>query len=254
MKLQQIWIGALVVGMGFLLSQCVHTPVPPNGSGTNNPPDTTGTDTTGNDTTTVNPDPCDPDTVYFKNDIAPLLAASCAIPGCHDVQTAEDGVILTGYNNIISTADVRPGDPGGSDMYEVITETDPDKKMPPPSSGKSITPDQIELIRKWIAQGAKDNGCNPNWGACDTVNMSFSGDVFPVIQNKCLGCHSGTSPQGNVRLETHGQISTHASSGRLLGAIDHQQGYTPMPYNQPKLDECTIAKIRSWINDGAQNN
>jgi uncharacterized membrane protein len=254
MKLQQIWIGVLVVGMGFMLSQCVHTPVPPKDPGTGTGWDTTGTDSTGNDTTVANTDLCDPDTVYFENDIAPLLAASCAVPGCHDVQTAEDGVILTGYNNIISTGDVRPSNPSGSDLYEVVTEMDPDKKMPPPSSGKSITPDQIEMIRKWIAQGAKSNGCDENAGGCDTVNMSFSADVFPIIQNKCLGCHSGTSPQGNVRLETHAQISNHAGSGKLLGAIDHQSGYTPMPYNRPKLDECTIAKIGSWINDGVQNN
>lgn len=252
-KLKHILAGVVVIGMGVLLTQCVHTPIPPGTGNGNGGTDTTGTDTTGTDTT-ITGRPCDPDTVYFENDIAPLLASSCAIPGCHDVQTAEEGVIMTGYYNIISTGEVEPGKPGKSDMYEAITETDPDKKMPPPSSGKSLTQDQINMIYTWIAQGAKNNGCDEGAGGCDTLNMSFSQDVYPILQNKCLGCHSGTSPQGNVRLETYAQVSNFVSNGKLSGVIERKAGYVPMPYNQPKMDACLIAKIRSWISDGAPNN
>jgi len=62
--------------------------------------------------------PCDPDTAYFQNDVLPLLMSSCGIAGCHDPQTAEDDVILTSYFYVMETADVEPGEPWESDLWE----------------------------------------------------------------------------------------------------------------------------------------
>ena len=67
-------------------------------------------------------DICDPDSIYFENDILPILISNCAIPGCHDASSAEDDVILTDYFYVIETGDVEPFDLDGSDLYEVITE------------------------------------------------------------------------------------------------------------------------------------
>ena len=36
-----------------------------------------------------------------------------------------------------------------------MTSNDPDERMPPPKTGKKPTPEQMELIRRWIAEGAK---------------------------------------------------------------------------------------------------
>lgn len=103
--------------------------------------------------------PCHPDTVYFARDILPLLLSSCAKAGCHDAASAADGVILDSYQNVMQTADVKPFDPDKSDLYEVLVETDPDKIMPrPPLPALSNT--QIQTVRKWILQGAKNNRCD----------------------------------------------------------------------------------------------
>lgn len=246
-----------ILGMAMLTTQCVHQPIPPvDGSG--NTTDTTGTgnnDTTGTgNNNNTNADPCDPDTVYFTNDILPLLNSSCAVSGCHDNATAEDGVILTSYNSVMQTADVRPGDLGDSDLYEVITETDPDKQMPPPSSGITLSQAQINMIAKWIQQGAKNNGCDPNAGGCDTDSVSYAQQLVPVLNTYCLGCHSGTVISGGVNLDGYNNVVAFANSGQLYGAISHAAGYKPMPQGQPKLDSCTIAQFKSWIDAGAPNN
>lgn len=96
--------------------------------------------------------PCDSTKVYFDREIQPILNRNCAVSGCHDAGTATDGVILNDYNNTVQTADVRPFDPESSDLYERVTETDPDKMMPPPSK-PGLTSDEINLIAKWINQG-----------------------------------------------------------------------------------------------------
>jgi hypothetical protein len=206
------------------------------------------------DTTFTDPEighECDPDTVYFQNEILPLLISSCGVTGCHDPGTAQDGVILTDYASIMQTADVRPGNPDGSDLYEKITDSDPDDRMPPPPN-QPLNAEQIARIERWILQGAQNNHCENT--SCDTLNVTFSGQIFPVIQNTCLGCHSGPNPTGILLLTNHSQIASVAASGRLLGAIKHQNGYQPMPQNGAQLNQCIITQFEKWISDGTPNN
>lgn len=237
-------LGLLI--MMAIASSCVHEPILPDVPTPPNPVDTGGVDTT----TVMGGNPCDPDSVYFENDILPLLISSCAIPGCHDPATAEDGVVLNNYGNIISTGEVVPGNPGASEIFEAITETDPDKLMPPPGSGVSLTPDQIMTIFSWIQQGALNNGCTD----CDTSAVTFSGTVWPLVNTSCTGCHSGSAPQGGVSLTNHAQVAAAAANGSLLGTLNNDPGYPLMPFNGPALSDCAIAAVRIWIEDGSPDN
>ena len=212
---------------------------------TDNPVDTTNIDTSGV--------PCDPNTVYFNIDILPILKSNCAFSGCHNAATAQDGVILESYESTMQTADVEPFDLDGGKLYEVITEDDEDKRMPQPPNAP-LTSDQINLIAKWILQGAKNLECDPNSGGCDTENVSFSGFVQPVIQNSCQGCHSGNSPSGDIDLTNYQNIKVVADNGRLFGAISWANGFENMPQGGDQLPQCTIDKIKSWIDAGAPNN
>src|SRR5262249_41796537 len=49
---------------------------------------------------------------------------------------------------------IVPGDLAKSALIERINATDQDDLMPPPKTGKHLTPEQKELLRKWIEQGA----------------------------------------------------------------------------------------------------
>ncbi len=222
-------IGAVTIG---LLASCRHHPV-----------------MTGDDPIVIPVADCDPDSVYFVQDVLPLLIQSCGVIGCHDPGTAQDGVILTDYASIINTADVRPGRPDNSDLYEVITETRPDKRMPPPPRNP-LTNAQIRTIEKWILQGAKNNSCEPD---CDPGLGSYSEQVWPLIQKHCLSCHSGSDPQGGLSLATYTAIAEAGSNGSLLGAISWSGGYTPMPLNGNKLSDCEISQIEKWILNGRPN-
>lgn len=228
------WFAILFIAVFVMLPGCKHEPeaIP------DPDPDPTGR-------------PCHPDTVYFENDILPLLQSSCALSGCHDVNTQADGVNLTNYNAIIQTADVRPFNPGNSDLYERITDTDLDKIMPPPPR-QSLSAEQIQMVYTWIMQGALNNGCDPE--GCDSVQVSFSQTIRPIIQGRCFGCHSGPSPSGNISLQSHADLVAVANNGKLLGSITHSTGFVPMPQNSAKLSACQIAQIRKWINDGTPDN
>ena len=185
---------------------------------------------------------CDPNTVYYVNDIQPLLNSSCAYSGCHDVATHADGVVLTSYDKVMSTGEVKAGDPGGSELYEKIEEGDM-----PPSNPLSVS--QQQMIYDWIKQGAKNNKCVES---CDTTNVTYFMIIKPIIENNCTGCHSGSSLGGGIAISNYTELKAVASDGSLLGTIEHKSGYSPMPKNQVKLDDCTINIISAWINQGSK--
>ena len=198
----------------------------------------------------VEPITCDPDTVYFENDIFPIIQSNCTFSDCHGNGSAQDGVDLTSYASIISTADVRPFNLDGSDLYEVITDTDLDKRMPY-MPNDPLSDAQIAMIAKWINQGALNNRCDRD---CDTNITTFSGAISPIIQANCQGCHSGGEPFGDLYLTNYNEIKTIAESGLLSKVIKHEADVTPMPFERPKLMDCQIRQIEKWIEEGMLDN
>lgn len=247
----------LILGYLIGFQACKHDPILGDDVVPVDPVDTTSNpvDTTGNPVDTTSQGmPCKPDIVYFELDVLPILRSNCALSGCHDEDSAQDGVILTSYANVVQTGDVEPFRPDNSDLYEVIVDDNEDDRMPPAPRTR-LTSQQISLIAQWILQGAKDETCDPNAGGCDSENVSFANLVQPVIQTNCLGCHSGSAPSGGIALGTHAQVAAVANSGALYGAISWAAGYSPMPQGASSpLPACTLEQIKSWIDAGTPNN
>ena len=93
---------------------------------------------------------------------------------------------------------------------------------------------------------------NVTTNQCDTVNMSFQTDVYPVISANCLACHSNSSAAFSVTLEGYDNVKKRSKN--LLDAIEHKAGVPPMPQGSAKLSDCTINKINAWVNQGLKNN
>lgn len=252
-----LYIGLMLLMVMISMPACEHDPTSPVDP---DPMDTTGNpiDTTGNpiDTSSVDTSgvPCDPNVIYFEYQILPILRSNCAKSGCHDAITHEEGIILDSYENVMDSDVIRPGRPDNSDLYERITDDDSDDRMPPPPNAR-LTSEQISLIRNWIQSGAENLDCNPNYGSCNTTNMSYAGNIAPVLNANCVGCHSGVAPSGGITLNTYEGVRSVALSGKLIGAITWSPGFSPMPKGaSQKLPDCTIQKINAWVNDGAPNN
>jgi mono/diheme cytochrome c family protein len=240
-KGKQLLYAGILLGLCF--KACTHDPL----VGPELPP----ADTTDTDGGQGNIPPCDPDSVYFESQVLPFLIANCAKSGCHDANTAEDGVILTSYERVTQTADVRPFEPEESDLYEVLTEEDPDKRMPPPPN-TSLTEAQVSLVYRWILQGAQDLQCQET--SCDTTELSFTQTIQPIFQRSCTGCHGAAVVNAGIRLHDYEHVVQAVQSGRLLGAIRHDAGYSPMPQGGNKLPACEIDQIAAWIEAGTPNN
>lgn len=213
---------------------------------------------TGMDTTVVDPDTlialleknvCDPNIISFERQILPLLASGCAYSGCHDSETAEDNVILETYTQIRSK--VNPGSNNGGKIMKTLDETNMNSdKFMPPLPAISFTDEQTELVREWINQGANNTTCNE---PCNSEEISFSQNIYPIIADQCLGCHQPTNDLGGIILDTYENILFSVNDGELLGSIKHETGFDPMPEVALKLTDCQIATIENWINQGAKN-
>ena len=91
---------------------------------------------------------------------------------------------------------------------------------------------------------------------CDTTHVTYAQSVVPIIRNYCLSCHGNNSSAlgGGLKLEDYADIKLRADDHRLLGSVNHETGYSPMPKGTSKLDDCKRSTIRIWINAGAPNN
>ena len=235
------------VVLTLLMPACKHDPIV--GGGPIDPIDTTDNPI---DTTPVVTMPCSPDTVYFQNQVLPLLVSNCSKPTCHNTEDHEKNVVLVSYESLMGTVDgVKNQDWSKNELMKVLVLNDADERMPPAPNPK-LTFDQVNLIAKWIAQGAQNNRCDENAAGCDTSAVKFSTFVQPLVQGKCQGCHSGTAPAGGVKLTDYAGVKAVAQSGKLLSVITHPTNW--MPKNGQKLDDCSIQKIRAWVNAGAANN
>lgn len=234
MKNNRIYILAFGFVSIAMISACKHEPTSNPALGTNlpyNPPDTS------------NNIPCDSNIVYFNRDVLPLLLSNCAYSGCHDAATAKEEIVLNSYANVIRTGGIVPFYAAGSKLYKKIIDSDP-KDVMPPAPKQKLTPQQIATIAKWINQGASNIQCN--YTGCDTTNVSYTKQISSIITQNCLGCHSGVAPGGNIALTNYAEVKSATMQGRLMGAIEHAQGYSAMPKSGLKLDECKITIFKKW--------
>ena len=114
------------------------------------------------------------DAVRFGRDVLPILSTNCY--ACHGPDKAERKANLRFDIEADAKAEhdsgvpIIPGKPDDSTLIQRIESTDPDVTMPPPDSHKNLKPDQIETLRRWVAEGAE-------WGR----HWSFEPVVRPVI-------------------------------------------------------------------------
>jgi len=99
------------------------------------------------------------DAVRFGRDVLPILSTNCY--ACHGPDEHERKANLRFDIEADAKAEheggmtIVPGNPDASTLMQRIMSTDPDVLMPPADSHKELKPEQIETLRRWIAEGAK---------------------------------------------------------------------------------------------------
>lgn len=108
----------------------------------------------------------------------------------------------------------------------------------------------------WFScQYKKEDIAYPPVAVCDTSVVKFNADVVPILQANCYSCHSNTNANsfgGGIKLEGYNNILPYAQFGLLVNAITRTTN--SMPKGSPKMSDCNIGKIRTWVRNGYLNN
>jgi len=138
--------------------------------------------------------------ISYSRDIKPILAARCY--ACHGPDEGRRKAKLRlDVREIAVKKAIKPGDPAGSSLIERVTSSDADEAMPPPTSKKgALTAEQIDLLKRWIEQGAK---FDIHWAYVKPVKPAL-----PSVRNRSW---------------------THNSIDLFIAAKHEQLGHQPAP-------------------------
>ncbi len=98
--------------------------------------------------------------IEFNRDVRPILAENCF--RCHgpDSASRKADLRLDRRQGAVDSGAIAPGDVDASEILQRIHSSDPDEVMPPPSTKKTLSAEQKEILKRWIASGAE---YQPHW-------------------------------------------------------------------------------------------
>ena len=148
------------------------------------------------------------DLVDFGRDVRPLLKARCQ--RCHNPTSRKGGLDLSTVAGLLRGSEsgkvLIPGNPTESRLWEVLR----DGEMPP-AGNQALTEAQIELLRRWISQGAKlGEGAKAQE---ETLNQH---DVLPIVLLRCVTCHGRQLQEGGLDLRSKAAMLKGGKSGPAL--------------------------------------
>ena len=218
--------------------------------------------------------------VDFTNHVLPILEDRCF--SCHQEPYDKNGrtiqpkagLALNTYElvmkgNLDNTV-VTAGDVSDSYLHEVLTLDEDDDMFMPPKGGP-LTPEQIDVIKRWIEEGAK-----PKAGGGDTASteggVSFHDHIFPILEERCLDCHgepyvkNGRTihPKAGLALDTYEAVLKGNLDGAIITRGNHEESTLHvvitldpddseiMPPKGDPLSAEEIELFKNWINEGAK--
>ncbi|MBY0232627.1 MAG: PSD1 and planctomycete cytochrome C domain-containing protein [Gemmataceae bacterium] len=131
----------------------------------------------------------------FNRDVRPILSDACF--ACHgpDKAKRKGGLRLDTQEGARGT--VVPGKPDESELVKRLLHHDPKKRMPPAASVRRVTKEETDILRRWIAEGAK---WQPHWAYIvpQRPAVPAAGGANPIdafIRDRLIREKLGPSPE-----------------------------------------------------------
>lgn len=119
--------------------------------------------------------------VDYTQHVKPILAAHCS--GCHGAKKQQMGLRVDFGRGMLDGGDsgtvIVAGESAKSLLIHAITGTEGASQMPP--EGEPLTPAEIDIIRKWIDEGAKYPGDEPVEAAAEKKTDHWSFQPIPAL-------------------------------------------------------------------------
>src|SRR5258708_25754444 len=151
--------------------------------------------------------------VSYYNQVRPIIRKRCQ--GCHQPLSQGGKFILTSYEAFkaggSTGAGFKPGDPDGSLTVRYISGPTPNM----PKNAKPLDPKEVDLIKRWIAEGAKND--------TPIIKDPIDSEHPPVYKQAPVISALAYSPDGNtLAISGYRETLLHKADGsgliaRLVG-------------------------------------
>ena len=175
----------------------------------------------------------------FNRDVRPILSDKCFF--CHgpdDKHRAAD-LRLDDSEAALESAIVA-GNANESELISRLLDSDPDIQMPPPETGKQVSEDEVEVLRRWIDQGA---AYEPYWAYVPPVHV-----VVPAPVGQPEGIQAEAGPIDRMVRSTldqqHGQDQALPPSPRASERDQVRRLYLDLTGLPPSYEQ-----IQSFVAD-----
>jgi formylglycine-generating enzyme required for sulfatase activity len=192
--------------------------------------------------------------VDFEREIQPIIEAACL--RCHQPEQADGELRLDSAEG--ASHAIVAGDAAASSLYaRLILPADDPEVMPP--DGPRLDATQIDVVQRWIAEGAK-------WPADAKLQIArrvlFEEHVQPLLEANCIACHQADNAEGEIDLSTRsaatevpGMITPFRPDESTLYDVvsvakDDPRLMPPLDHGGPLSSE-EIETLRLWIAQGA---
>lgn len=130
---------------------------------------------------------------------------------------------------------------------------------PPPSPVPSLLKGILPILAGCVMFGTgcvwhTETDLYPSTAPCDTTHITFENGVQDIINNRCLHCHSGSSPSAGIDFSDTEVVVDLALSGSIMDRVNRPPGDPLlMPPSEP-LPECKLLTLDVWIQAGCPLN
>jgi mono/diheme cytochrome c family protein len=197
-----------------------------------------------------------PLTVAAENNSDGLTILKSRCFGCHNNKTAQSKLDLTSRESALRGGERGPAIVAGKATDSLVYQFASQQVRPfMPPAGERLSPEELKTVAAWIDGGAP-------WPAGSAESV-FTSAIKPLLEQKCVGCHhpgagkaSGldlTSREKLLEGGDHGPVVAldNPESSVLVGRLRHTGSAAGMPFNQPQLPAESIAKVVTWLHEGA---
>jgi WD40 repeat protein/mono/diheme cytochrome c family protein len=195
--------------------------------------------------------PKEPDQVSYYRDVRRIFQQHCQ--GCHQPAKSQGGFIMTSYPALLDKGDsgepgIVPGKPEASKILDQIT---PQGGKPPamPKGREPLTGFEVNLVRKWILQGAKDD-------TPAVARQVIDAEHPPAYRSSPVITALDYSPDGSLlAVSGYHEVLLHKADGsglvaRLVGLSERIQSLAFSPDGKSLAvtggDPCRFGEVQIW--------
>ena len=93
-----------------------------------------------------------------------------------------------------------------------------------------------------------DESCEYDTVDCSTVESYYDEQIAPILSSNCTGCHSGSTPTGDLSLDSYESVYTAIKSGNVLDRVNRNEGASGfMPDGGTKLSDANLDILQTFF-------